>query len=107
MKIKQQQTADSRQQTADGRRQTADSRQQTADSRQRTADSRQRTENLRPNFEFQLILTTIVRIQLLHVKILKIYILFQDSLAELKKEHIQCSNLVHLHSIIHQLFRLV
>ncbi|XP_023324903.1 UPF0415 protein C7orf25 homolog [Eurytemora carolleeae] len=29
----------------------------------------------------------------------------KDSLPELKKEHIQCSNLVHLHSIIHQLFR--
>jgi len=28
-----------------------------------------------------------------------------DKLCDLKKEHIQCSNLVHLHSIINQLFR--
>ena len=65
--------------THDARR-TTHNAQRTTNIEQPTAKIRQagirhRTKNFRPNFEFQLILTTIVRNQILHVKILKIYIL--------------------------------
>jgi hypothetical protein len=36
------------------------------------------------------------------IRFLERFLETEQRLAELKKEHIQCSNLVHLHSIIHQ-----